>query len=56
VLKGPVLERAQQLLDETRTVPEVAAELKVLPNTLHKAIRAGGLRTRQKTAIAPHEN
>lgn len=40
VLKGEVLERAQQLLDEGRSVPEVAGELKVLTNTLHKAIRA----------------
>ena len=44
VLKGPVLEQAQQLLDEARSVPEVAAVLNVLPNTLHKAIRAGRLR------------
>ena len=43
VLKGEVLERAQQLLDEGRSVPEVARELKVLANTLHKAIRAGRL-------------
>ena len=43
VLKGEVLERAQQLLDEGRSVPEVAGELKVLTNTLHKAIRAGRL-------------
>src|ERR1019366_3943847 len=48
VLKGPVLEQAQQLLDEARSVPEVAAELNVLSNTLHKAIRAGRLRGPQK--------
>jgi transposase len=53
VLKGPVLEQAQQLLDEARSVPEVAAELNVLPNTLHKAIHAGRLRSLQKKAIAP---
>ena len=52
VLKGPVLEQAQQLLDETRSVPEVAAELKVLPNTLHKAIRAGRLSGPQKKVSA----
>ena len=52
VLKGPVLEQAQQLLDETRSVPEVAAELNVLPNTLHKAIGAGRLRGPQKKASA----
>jgi hypothetical protein len=50
VLKGPVLARAQQLLDETHSVPEVAAELRVLANTLHKAIRAGRLHTLQKKA------
>jgi hypothetical protein len=43
VLKGEVLERAQRLLDEGRSVPEVAGELKVLANTLHKAIGAGRL-------------
>jgi hypothetical protein len=46
VLKGEVLERAQQLLDGGRSIPEVAAELKVLGNTLHKAIRAGRLKKR----------
>jgi transposase len=40
VLKGEILERAQQLLDQGRSVPEVAGELKVLANTLHKAIGA----------------
>src|SRR3989475_7263523 len=43
-LKGETLERAQQLLDEEKSVPEVAEELNVLANTLHKAIRAGRLR------------
>jgi hypothetical protein len=52
VLKGAVLEQAQLLLDEARSVPEVAAALNVLPNTLHKAIRAGRLRGLQKKAIA----
>lgn len=50
VLRGEVLERAQQWLDEGRSVPEVAAELDVLTNTLHKAIRAGRLRGAQKKA------
>mgnify|MGYP001587382429 CR=1 FL=1 len=44
VLKRKVLEQAQRLLDEGRSVPEVAGELKVLANTLHQAIRAGRLR------------
>jgi transposase-like protein len=52
VLRGEVLERAQQLLDEGRSVPEVARGLQVLANTLHKAIRAGRLRTPQKKASA----
>jgi hypothetical protein len=48
VLKGEVKEQAQALLDADHSVPEVAAQLKVLPNTLHKAIRAGRLRQRKK--------
>jgi len=48
VLKGDVLEQAQQLLDEGRSVPEVARELKVLANTLHKAIRTGRLPKQKK--------
>ncbi len=44
VLKGEVLEQAQRLLEEGRSIPEVAEELKVLANTLHQAIRAGRLR------------
>ena len=51
VLKGEVLEQAQRWLDEGRSVPEVAEELKVLSNTLHKAIRAGRLRGGQKKAM-----
>jgi transposase len=52
VLKGELLERAQQLLEAGRSVPEVAAELSVLANTLHKAVRAGRLCTPQKKAPA----
>ena len=52
VLKGRVLEQAQRLLDEGRSMPQVAAELNVLTNTLHQAIRAGRLRGSQKKAIA----
>ena len=43
-LKDEALERAQQLLDQGRSVPEVAEEINVLANTIHKAIRAGRLR------------
>src|SRR6266446_1461679 len=42
-LKGEVLERAQRLLDEG-SGPEVAEEINVMANTIHKAIRAGRLR------------
>ena len=52
VLKGPVLEQAQRLLNEGRSVPEVATELQVLTNTLHKAIRASRLRSFPKKTIA----
>lgn len=50
VLKGEVLERAQACLDQGQSVPQVAQEVKVLGNTLHKAIRAGRLRQPQKKA------
>ena len=50
VLKGEVMEQAQRLLDAGRSVPEVAEELSVLANTLHKAIRAGRLRQLEKKA------
>src|SRR6266567_4918466 len=52
VLKGEVLEHAQRLLDEGRSVPEVGEALQVLANTLHKAIRAGRLRGGQKKMLA----
>lgn len=48
VLKGEVLEQAQRLLAEGRSVPEVAEALQVLANTLHKAVRAGRLRDSPK--------
>jgi transposase-like protein len=43
-LKGEVLEQANGLLEEGRSVPEVAEQTGVLANTLHKAIAAGRLR------------
>lgn len=46
VLTAAVLEQCQSLLDEGKGVPAIAAELQVLPNTLHKAIRAGRLKKR----------
>ena len=48
VLKGETLEKAQRLLDEGRTVPEIGKQLQILPNTLHKAIRAERLRHSKK--------
>ena len=55
-LKGDVLERAQQLLDEGRSVPEVAEEIEVLGNTIHKAIRAGRLhRLRSQKKANPQQ-
>jgi transposase-like protein len=50
VLKGELLTRAQTLLEEGWSVPEVARELGVLANTLHKAIRAKRLPAVQKKA------
>jgi len=47
-----VLEQAQRMLDEGRGMPEVAADLGVLRNTLLKAVRAGRLRGSQKKASA----
>jgi transposase-like protein len=49
VLKGEVLQQAQQLLDEGRSMSEVAKALRVLGNTLHKAIAPGRLRQQKKT-------
>jgi len=46
---------AKQLLGEGRTVPEVAKEIYVMANTIHKAIRAGRLRLPQKKAN-PHSS
>jgi transposase-like protein len=56
VLKGEVRQQAQQLLDAGRSVPEVAQELQVLANTLHKAIRAGRLRKSQKKRTGPYRS
>jgi transposase len=55
-LKGEVLMRAQQLLEQGRGVGEVAKAIDVLANTIHKAIRAGRLRQAappQKKASPP---
>ena len=44
VLTPEMKGRVQALLDAGKSVPEVGRELKLLPNTLHKAMRAGHLR------------
>lgn len=48
VLKGELLERARAMLEQGRSIPDIAGELEVLTNTLHKAIRAGRLPAPQK--------
>jgi hypothetical protein len=55
VLKEEVPEQAQRLLDEGRSAPEVAAEVDVLTNSLHKAVRAGRLRGAQKKCVRGNE-
>jgi transposase len=44
VLRGEVLDQVQQMFDAGQSIPEVAAELKILNTTLHKAVAAGRLR------------
>ena len=43
-LTPAVCAQAQALLDEGLSVPEIGGKLELLPNTLHKALRAGRLR------------
>jgi hypothetical protein len=45
VLVGTVIAEAEQLLSEGASEAEVAAKLELKPNTLHKAIRAGRVRS-----------
>ncbi len=47
-LVGEVLKKAQDLLDEGQSVPDVGRELNLLSNTLHKAIRSGHLHAGSK--------
>lgn len=42
-LTGDVLKKAQELLDEGQSVPEVAQALGLLSNTVNKAVHAGRL-------------
>src|SRR5438128_7918483 len=48
VLTAEVKQRAQALLDEGKSVPEVSSEIGVAGNTLHKAIQAGRLHAGKK--------
>src|SRR5712691_11224926 len=48
VLAPEVKQRAQALLDEGKSVPEVSREISVAGTTLHKAIHAGRLHAIQK--------
>ena len=50
-LIGEVLKKAQALLDEGQSVPDVGRELNLLSNTLHKAIRAGRLHAGSKKKV-----
>ena len=50
VLTAEVKLRAQALLDEGKSVPEVSGEIGVAGNTLHKAIQAGRLHAFKKNA------
>jgi transposase-like protein len=49
VLTPEVRQRAQALLDEGKTVPEVSEAIGVAGNTLHKAIDAGRLHALKKS-------
>lgn len=48
VVNGEVQRQVQELLDAGMKVPEVARKMELLPNTLHKAIRAGRRRGNKK--------
>lgn len=43
VLTPEVLEQVQHLLDEEQSIPDIAKELGLKADTLHKALRAGKL-------------
>lgn len=53
VLTPEVLEQVQQLLDEGHSAPDIAKELDLKADTLHKAIRAGKLHRPSKKSPAP---
>jgi transposase len=47
------LAQAQRLLDQGQSVPQVSAELQVLPSTLHKALAHGRLQRAKKKTRRP---
>lgn len=51
VLTPPVLEKAQELLDNGILPGEVAKKLQIKSNTFMKAIKAGKLRVQKKTKL-----
>lgn len=53
VLTPAVLEQVQQLLDEEHAIPDIAKELGLKADTLHKALRAGKLHRPQKKRLVP---
>ena len=55
VLTPPVLERIQELLDQERSIPEIAKELDLKSDTLRKAVSAGKLHKPQKKTPAKAE-
>jgi transposase-like protein len=48
VLTPEVKQRAQELLDEGKSIPEVSSGTGVASNTLHKAVQAGRLHATKK--------
>jgi len=55
VLTPPVLDKVQALLDEGRSIPEIAKELTLKADTLRKAVQAGKLYqpSKKKTSNTP---
>ncbi len=52
-LTPEVLGQVQALLDQGQSVPQISAQMGVLANTIHKAIRAGRLRADAKKKTRP---
>ena len=53
VLTPEVIKQAQERLDQGQSLPEVAAALKIKPDTLGKAVRAGRLHLAVKKTKGP---